>query len=58
MLYDATVMINAYCPEDAMGHYLSDYCGLSAKELMTLIDLTLNYGIDGYAISVSKSKEQ
>ena len=51
MLYDATVMINAYCPEDAIGHYLSDYCGLSAKELMMLIDLTQIAEFDGYTFS-------
>jgi len=58
MLYDATIMVNGFAPSDPIGHYLSEYKGLDEYDLMTLIKLTFEYGLDGYAISLSKSKEQ
>lgn len=58
MKYDVVITADAYMPQDPIGHYLSEYVGLDSKELMHLINLTFNYGMSGYAILVTKSKNQ
>jgi hypothetical protein len=58
MKYDASIIINGVSGKDQISHYLSEYVGLESYDLMSLINLTLEYGLDDYAISVTKSENQ